>query len=638
MILLLINWQFSLAQNSRANALITLLDGIPSDTNRVNTLIAISDALVYDNPDKSLKYAIESFNLAEELEFRKGVAHATNRIGRAYWSKGDMAKAFEELKRSMILADGLEDFSLDARNLGSVGVVFAAIDDNILAIKYYTDALNIYEFLGDRRGFIAMTNNIGKSYIDIAKFDSAEHYLNTAMSRITKEYDFMKPIVLFNIGDSKTKQDEFELALPLLEQALRLAEDFDDQRAMVRSFETIAKINLKDGMIEKALENTQNAVDLSRGMNVKELLQITYKTHSTALAAAGRFDEAYLFRDLSSIYQDSLSSAVTRNQLAIFNYQQEQSELALLRKQSEVNQAESEFQRLTIYALSTIAILAALAAYAFYLSRRMKSKANKSLEQKNEEINLQKVELDDLNRVKDKILAIISHDFRTPLVSLHSIISMIEQKMITQKEFEEVLPAVSKEMMGAQNLLDNLLNWAKSHMSGDFVKPEEIKLKNIVDEQIESLCKSIESKNLKIENALSEKDLAYADQNLISLVVRNILSNSVKFSYEDGSIKITATSIGNQIGLEIADDGIGMDQEVSASLFKEARPSNRGTIGEKGSGIGLMLCNDFIELNKGQISVESEVGKGSVFTISLPKATKHVEEREEPKAHELASA
>ncbi|MDA0195844.1 MAG: HAMP domain-containing sensor histidine kinase [Bacteroidetes bacterium] len=351
---------------------------------------------------------------------------------------------------------------------------------------------------------------------------------------------------------------------------------------------------------------------------MRELIHITYNTHSTALAAAGRFSEAYLFRDLSSIYQDSLINTFTKNQLDVFNYQQTRSELALLRKEREVEQIQTQNQQYLIYGLTSISLLTALLAYVFNQSRKEKAKANESLEQKNTEISAQRTELDELNKVKDRMLAIISHDFRTPLISLQNIIVMVEEKMITAEELKKVIPAISLEMQGAKSLLENLLNWARSHMHGDFVKPSRLVLHHIVDAQVAGFKKQLSDKNIEVINDVDEDIVALADSNLISLVIRNILGNSLKFCDMNGEIRVTAENDNKKVVCCVSDNGVGIPPEKLETLFNKAIISSQGTSGEKGSGIGLTLCRDFIELTGGRIWAESEEGIGSKFFISMP--------------------
>jgi len=291
-----------------------------------------------------------------------------------------------------------------------------------------------------------------------------------------------------------------------------------------------------------------------------------------------------------------------------------------LRTELEVEEVQTQNQRYLIYGLSIVSLLAALLAYVFNQSRRQKAKANKSLEQKNTEITAQRSELDELNKVKDKMLAIISHDFRTPLISLQNVIVMVEEKMITAKELEKAIPAISVEMQGAKNLLENLLNWARSHMHGDFVKPTKLYVRGILAEQIDSFRKQLDDKSITVTNSVDDALSAFADSNLISLVLRNLLGNSIKFCSLNGKIEVTAYEDDGNVVCCVSDDGLGIPPEKLTSLFSTAMASSQGTSGEKGSGIGLTLCRDFIDISGGSIWAESQEGNGSKFFISIPGA------------------
>jgi len=235
---------------------------------------------------------------------------------------------------------------------------------------------------------------------------------------------------------------------------------------------------------------------------------------------------------------------------------------------------------------------------------------------KNNERNLK-----ELNATKDKLFSIIAHDLRSPF---NGILGFSELLMNHTKDFEA---AQSKKYLGiinssAQNaliLLDNLLNWAKTQTGQIRYKPEKINVMAIINEVLEISSSSAEIKNITLNHMQSDAIEVYADVNMLKIVVRNLISNAIKFTNPNGKIEVSAIQNKNNIKITVADNGVGMDEETQNKLFKiDTTVITAGTAAEKGSGLGLILCKEFIEKQSGEIWVDSKLGKGSNFNFTLP--------------------
>ena len=245
---------------------------------------------------------------------------------------------------------------------------------------------------------------------------------------------------------------------------------------------------------------------------------------------------------------------------------------------------------------------------------------NDLLIQHQAEIENRTQELEELNKVKDKFFSIISHDLRSPINSLAGLLDLMERNEIKAEE----LPGLTKEMRiqfnHTKNLINNLLDWTLLQMNKVSIKKEKISLKSLVDDNIR-LLSSMSNKKTTFVNEVDEKLIAYADQNMINLVFRNLILNGIKFTSNGGLIRITAQLEEGAIKVNIKDNGVGIPADIQKVLFdKTTGYSTRGTANEKGTGLGLILCKEFVERNGGQISLESEVGSGSTFSITIPTA------------------
>ena len=230
-------------------------------------------------------------------------------------------------------------------------------------------------------------------------------------------------------------------------------------------------------------------------------------------------------------------------------------------------------------------------------------------------------ELQKLNQLKDRLFSIIAHDVRGPLVNLSEILKMIGNNQITLEEFRTLSPSLSKDILYTTDLLENILHWSRSQLKGYGINKEEFDLKGLIVNEISYHLPSASAKNVEIIQDVFPGEMVYADVLMIQIVVRNLLNNAIKFCYEGCTIQINAVYTSDQmVKLRIEDNGVGMSEKVVKKLFSGENLSTRGTMNEKGTGLGLVVCKDFVERNDGRIEVESIEGAGTKFSIFLPIA------------------
>jgi signal transduction histidine kinase len=219
---------------------------------------------------------------------------------------------------------------------------------------------------------------------------------------------------------------------------------------------------------------------------------------------------------------------------------------------------------------------------------------------------------------------VVSHDMRTPVNTLISFIDLLEDDAISPDKLQVYAGELKNQLTHTSVLMENLLNWASSQMKGFTPKIETVDVKNSIDETVSVLQQQAAYKNIRITNHALAGNNAAADQHMLALVIRNLVSNAIKFTPENGSVDISAFVKNNTVQISIGDSGTGMPASKVASFndaeYLHSLDSKRGTQGETGTGLGLMLCKTFIALMKGSISAESKEGKGSVFTVLLPHA------------------
>ena len=246
---------------------------------------------------------------------------------------------------------------------------------------------------------------------------------------------------------------------------------------------------------------------------------------------------------------------------------------------------------------------------------------------KNKKILLEKLveektsELKAMNVSKDKILSIIAHDLRSPFNSIIGFSNVLKEEIRSGNpaQNEEFARLINASAVQTLRLLDNLLEWAGSQSSKRMFEPSQVKLRELLDEEFYILNDFAAGKDIELKNLVAGELMIFADRNMIRTIIRNLIINAIKFTRKGGEVVVTAISDRKNVEVSVADTGLGMTKETIEKLFRmDVNVSTRGTENEKGTGLGLLLCKEFVEKHGGKIWVESELDKGSVFSFSLP--------------------
>ena len=265
-----------------------------------------------------------------------------------------------------------------------------------------------------------------------------------------------------------------------------------------------------------------------------------------------------------------------------------------------INKAQS-LQRNILIGLSAC-ILTILIVLAFYLK-------------KTQTLNKKLVES---NGIKDKLFSIIGHDLRSPIANSVQMMDIFGSIDFSSEERFEIIATLKKHSENSLETLDNLLQWGKAQLQGIKIKQTEIFPQIIFEKNINAYHIQTERKSITINNTIPEMVTVFADPDHLNFIVRNLISNAVKFTYLSGVIDISAVQQGQEfVEFSVRDHGVGMSEENKKSVFQTFPVIIPGTANEKGTGIGLMLCKEFTEANGGKIRVESTPGKGSVFSFTL---------------------
>lgn len=226
------------------------------------------------------------------------------------------------------------------------------------------------------------------------------------------------------------------------------------------------------------------------------------------------------------------------------------------------------------------------------------------------------------NAMKDKLFSIVAHDLRGPIGALATALEMMVQEpgSFDQEEMTEMLEILQKSSQSTYSLLENLLYWARNQMGDITYNPENLVLNQIILEKMNLYTLLAKEKKIEIVTELKKNKInCYADKNMLETILRNLISNAIKFTPQNGKISLSVLQNKNKITVQIKDTGIGMNNEQLKNIFDyTSYSSTRGTAGEKGTGLGLLLCKDFVEQNKGTFKITSQEGNGTTISFTLP--------------------
>lgn len=250
----------------------------------------------------------------------------------------------------------------------------------------------------------------------------------------------------------------------------------------------------------------------------------------------------------------------------------------------------------------------------------VQNRMEKELTIKNKLIAQQKDQLQKTINIKNRFFSLIAHDLRSPLSSLSSYLNMlIDSNVLSKKEISEYAIDLKKSVSNVNGMLDNLLNWAVSETGDWNIQSKDFDIKDAIDRNVELYHTVAKQKNINLINN-SKSVMIVADENSIDVVLRNLISNGIKYTHKGGEVEISVDISSEYVIVLIRDSGIGISDEIKERLFNlDGKHKPRGTENEKGTGLGLILCKEFAEKNDGFLRYESEIGKGTTFRFYLPK-------------------
>jgi signal transduction histidine kinase len=478
-----------------------------------------------------------------------------------------------------------------------------------------------YEDLGIVRGLYYINNNLGQIYEELSRYDEALRHYRKALE-IQQEFGNPSQIglVLYNMGSVYRKIGQQDKALTHFSDAEGYIRSSDQQFLLAINLLSIAEIYFEQGDLMTAIERGEESLDTARMVGADEVIKSSSLFLSTVYEITGRHEEALVHFKVYSEKQEKLMNENLLNRLQELTLQRQLDEKEkTIRELNEKNTIQSLVRNFLIIISASII---GFAGIIFFLYRSKRRAAEMAIE-KNKELVKSEAALKSSNDTKNKLLSIVAHDLRNPISVMMSGLQLLLDPQVSSREEsrERLLNNLKTTTMQVYSLLENLLYWVKTQKDEIIAEPRPITLVDAVEEDIRLVELQAEQKEIDIEKKL-DRDLAVlADETMFHTIVRNFLTNSIKFTRKGGTITIRGEAENGMIALSVEDTGVGMDDQVISRILNRNRTeSSRGTGSEKGSGLGLILCKDLIERNRGMLRVESVPGKGSTVTALFPSA------------------
>lgn len=619
------------AQGNRVSVMLRQLNEPLHDTTKINLCYAISRYYWFKNTDSVILMAQRGIELAEAIQFKKGKALNSLSMGVGLNAKGNYPEALKYHLESLKLSEELKLEGLSGNVYSNIAIIYLDYGNTGKAIEYFNKALHIAEKYGET-GTAPALINLSDLYTKTGEYETAMRYATRALTISRSQGDSSNiAISLFNISEVFKKTDRIDSAQWYVQRSESISRRIYDDEGISYCLNSLADIMADKGRYREGIRLARNSLSILERVKNKELTMGANHTLYLCYSGLGDFEQALNYRNEEIAIKEYMLNIERQreasNLINQYNLERKELQIELLEKDKAIQQKEIDRVSLvkTIYGTGAT-LLALLAGYLIVSNLRWKNynrivrERNTLIQEQKSTIIKQKIHSERLNAVKDKIISIISHDFRSPLHTLHSFLQLLKQDLLTKEEISDATLHIDHSLESTMGMIDNLLTWGSNQMSGMTLNQVTFDIRELVHDNLQLILPRAECKKVTIINRIEKPTLVFGDRETTNIVLRNLITNSIKFSRPNDSILISAEEEENRTVISVKDTGVGIAPERLNSLFDGSlNVTTVGTANEKGTGLGLALCQELVHQNGGEIWVESTQGEGSTFSFSIPR-------------------
>lgn len=573
--------------------------------------------------EEAIKNYNEAWDIAKEIKNIKLELRILNNLSSEYGYKGDIAKALSGYLEGLELAEDTDNMEMQSILNENIASLFATQKDYKHALIYYNKVKKINNELGDELINAETFSNLSSLQADMGELDYAMFNINKAIATFEKKSspDWLA-FAYETKGKVYLKQNKYKWALFWYEQSDLLHKSLNDARGKIDLYNGMAEAYLGQGRNILSERYALEAFDISNQIQFLEGKQKCAKTLYIINKDKKKFSTALSYHEMYQSLSDTLSRNENKKSLTMLKVKTEHDnqKLALI----EENDRALAKQQNYVNAALVILLIFVVITFLVHRGQKIQKRLNIELKSNQEILENRETALNESNETKTKLFSIIGHDLRGPIGALQGLLKMFKDGEISKTDFLEFIPKLRDDVDHIFFTLNNLLSWGYSQMNGAVTKPSVVDIESLVDMNINLLSEIAENKSIKIVSEIAANTVTWSDSDQIDIVIRNLISNALKFTPENGMVTIKSEQKQDHWEISVIDTGVGMDKVTQEKLFaKNANITTYGTNNEKGTGLGLSLCKEMVEKNNGTIWVDSNLRKGSTFYFTLPKAEKN---------------
>lgn len=594
---------------------------LEASSENIKLYVQKADDLKFELPDSANRYYLKALEIAQQEKDTNGMIGIISKIGGAYYILGDFHQALNSFSESLKLSQEYGNENGIAIGYNNIGIILCAQGKNNQAVEYHKKSIVLCEQIQDSLLMEKNFFNLGITFTSSKDYDSALYYAYKAQEVCDLIAYPREKMRIYNLlGEIYYERGDYRMAFDFYSIIVK-DKEYNNNWERCYALSGIAQTSLKLGYPDEAIRYALMSDTLANEINALWDLQRINEILAQAYASKGDFKNAYTYHIVFKQLSDSLFNKEKEQEMNYLHMLQKDLENKALKHSFDQQEEQIKNQKLLngIYFLVGFALL--LLAILLWRNLALKNRLNRRLKVQNSVIASKNKELMLLNATKDRFFHMVAHDLKSPLSAMISFTDILQTnlELFDEKQIREFLESLHQSSSQGFKLLENLLDWARLQTNAITYEPQELKLYPLAEDTMMLLQGNATDKDVGLELVVDHDLMALIDRNMFLTVLRNLVSNAIKYSHPGSRVSIEAEQVNETVFVRVKDQGIGIPEVERLKLFNiESYFSRPGTKEEKGTGIGLILCHDFVKKWGGNISVESTEGQGSCFTFTVP--------------------
>lgn len=600
----------------------------------VNSLTLSAYRVFLNKPDSAIQLAKQAYEMAIESRDVYHEGYAAFVLSKAYWVKANYRLSTEYGFKALKIFEKSGDNKEYGNSLLAVARTLMELGNFVKADELLALAQRLAEDAGDKRLLAEAFRERSYYLTELNELDSALAYTDRGLKLFESLGDSLDASVLYS---RKSRilfaKKDYVASRKFAFRGMLIDTLVGNRRGLAISYFQAAQNEHALGNFSNAEHLLHNSVRINEEIGNLTSLVRAHELLATLLSQTNRHKQAVLHLQLASQFKDSLynseKSGQTQEMQSLYELEGKENQIKILEQERAIQDQDVKNQKLFLIVLLVGMLF--LVALLFFLTRlrRLQTKTNRDLaskniaiEQQKEEMQAQAEKLQQLNHLQTKLFSVISHDLRGPISNVQSLLDLLTKKMLTPDEFVTISDKLKSNLNVTQRTLENLLSWALSQMDGIKTEKKTLDINACIEEACRLMEEAASRKAISLKKELASTIQVYADPDQLQLILRNLIHNGIKFSKVGDEVRVETNRSNGHCVVSVKDTGIGMTKE-EIEMVTGAREhfTKRGTQQEKGTGLGLLLCKEFIERNEGKMTISSSTGVGTEITFTLKLAT-----------------